>query len=296
MASGIHFRRGTTKHRIAYIAAGPSKAKLNLLCIHGWACQGSDYTYLFSSLVQSGDPSFQVCSIDLPGHGKSYTKMYPQAGIDTFAKAVLDFINEMEMESVVLMGHSMGARVILEAYLRSRGEDGQSKIAGLVFLDGSHYKFRKSVFNFDSSNEKSKTLSDEEKKDGMAEAFRTMFSNKTPVEFRETTIAHVKAIDLPYNQAMRKSFIEYDYDHTDNALEVVGKAGLPALNVQSTAVDEKNERVPLQPGEVSRWMKHVQDKMPHVKQVVVLDASHFPHVDQPDEVATAVRNFMDGLS
>ena len=295
MASDPHFRRGTSKHRIAYIAAGPSKTKLNLLCIHGWACQAADYTYLFSSLVQSRALSLQVWSIDLPGHGKSHTKMYPQAGIDTFAKAVLDFVNEMEMESVVLMGHSMGVRVILEAYLKSRGGNGQSKIAGLVFLDGSHYKFRKSVFNFDAGSEASKTLSDEEKKDGMAEAFRTMFSNKTPVEFRDATIAHVKAIDLPYNEAMRKSFIEYDYNHTDDSLKAVGKAGLPALNIQSTTVDEQNERVPLRVGEISRWMKHVQDKVPQVKQVTVLDASHFPHVDQSYEVATAVRDFMDGL-
>jgi pimeloyl-ACP methyl ester carboxylesterase len=130
----------------------------------------------------------------------------------------------------------------------------------------------------------------------MAEAFRTMFSSKTPVAFQEATIEHVKGIDLEYNEAMRKGFIEYDYLHTDDSLEAVGKAGLPLLNVQSTTVDEKNERVPLPPGEVSRWMKHVQEKVPQVRQVVVLDASHFPHVDQPAEVARAVREFVDGLA
>lgn len=295
MSSHIHFRRGTTKHRIAYIAAGPQNSRLNLICIPGWACQASDYTYLFTSLLKFENLAFQVWSIDLPGHGKSHTKLYPQSGIDTFAKAVLDFIQDMELEQAVLMGHSMGVRVILEGYLRSRQESGGSKISGLVFLDGSHYKFRKSQFNFDAGNEKSKNLTDEEKKEGMAEAFRTMFSDKTPLEFRESTIEHVKGIDLRYNQAMRKSFIEYDYDHTDDSLEAVGRAGLPVLNVQSTRVDEKNERVPLEPEEVSRWMQHVEEKVPEVKQVVVSDASHFPHVDQPDEVAKAVKGFVDRL-
>lgn len=301
MSSKPSFRRGTTRHRIAWIAAGPSKAKVNLLCVHGWACRAEDYTYLFSSLLRPapnlGDLNFQLWAIDLPGHGKSILgpKIYPEAGIDAFAKAVLDFILEMGLEQVVLMGHSMGVRVVLEAFMREKRDSSQPNIIGLAFLDGSHYKFRTSVFNFDASNEQSKTLSDEEKKDGMAEAFRTMFSEKTPMEFREATIAHVKGIDLPYNEAMRKSFIEYDYNHTDDSLEAVGKSGLPVLNIQSTTVDEKNERVQLQSGEISRWMKHVEEKVPQAHQVVVLEASHFPHVDEPDQVAAALEKFVNEL-
>jgi pimeloyl-ACP methyl ester carboxylesterase len=297
MSSEPQFQRGTTNHRLAYIAAGPQTAKINLLCIHGWACQASNFTYLFTSLLKTDSLNFQAFAIDLPGHGNSDTEMYPRAGIDTFAKAVLDFIAEMQLERVVLMGHSMGVRVILETYLQSRLRDdvGVETVAGLILLDGSHYKFRKSVFDFDVGNERNKALTAEEKKEGMAEAFRTMFSTKTPVAFRESTIRHVEGIDLKYNEAMRKGFIEYDYLHTDDSLEAVGRAALPVLNVQSTTVDEKNERVPLRPGEVSRWMKHVQDKVPQVKQVVVLDASHFPHVDQPAEVAAAVEEFVDGL-
>ena len=307
MSSQPNFRRGTTKHRIASIAAGPVKSKINLLCIHGWACQASDFTYLFTSLLQTHDLQFQVLSIDLPGHGKSHTKFYPQAGIEAFAAAVLDFISDMELDNVILMGHSMGVRVILETFLQSQksaaGQPSQAgdattaddtPISGLVFLDGSHYKFRKSVFNFDSGNERSKLLSDEEKKEGMAEAFRTMFSPKTPQDFQESTIAHVKGMGLEYNSAMRQSFINYDYERTDDALEAVGKIGIPVLNVQATSVDEKNERVPLKAGEVSRWMKHVEERVSQVKQAVVLESSHFPHVDQPAEVAKAVRGFAEG--
>lgn len=303
MSSQPIFRRGTTKHRIAYIAAGPAKSKINVLCIHGWACQASDFTYLFASLLQN-DVNWQVFSIDLPGHGKSHTKFYPRAGIESFAQAVLDFVSDMDLSNVILMGHSMGVRVILETFPQSQkpqsqsGEStdsGTSPILGLVFLDGSHYKFRKSVFAFDSGNERSKSLSDDEKREGMAEAFRTMFSPNTPTDFRESTIEHVKGMDLVYNSTMRQSFIDYDYEHTDDALASVGKSGVPVLNVQATSVDEKNERVPLQPGEVSRWMKHVEERVPQVKQVVVLESSHFPHVDQPAEVARAVSEFVDGM-
>ena len=299
MSSQPVFRRGTTQHRTAYFAAGPAKTKINLLCIPGWACQASDFTYLLTSLLQSQHLDFQALAIDLPGHGKSHPKFYPQAGIEAFAQAVRDFISDMELSNVVLMGHSMGVRVILEAFLHSRqsppDSPGKHPIAGLIFLDGSHYKFRTSVFTFDSGNEKSKSLSDEEKKEGMAEAFRTMFSPNTPTDFRESTISHVKSMDLEYNKAMRRSFIEYDYKHTDDALEAVGTSAVSVLNVQATSVDEKNERVPLQPGEVSRWMKHVEEKVPQIKQVVVMESGHFPHVDHPAEVAKAVREFVDGL-
>ena len=286
-------RSGTSSQRINYIACGPEKSKTGVICVHGWACQASDYKYLFDELVKHGI-SFQAIAISLPGHRGSSTNSYPAASIPAFAKAVTTFINELEIPKVILCGHSMGVRVILETWQQIQSS-GKPNVKGLVFLDGSHYKFRKSLFAFDSGDARSKSLSQEQRAEKIAEAFTRMFSPKTPPDFQASTIAHVKALDPEYNKAMRDSFIRYDYERMDDVLEEVGKAGLPVLNLQATNVDEENQRIPLKPGEDSRWMRFVREKVPQVKMVVVGESMHFPHVDQPVEVTGRVREFLREL-
>jgi pimeloyl-ACP methyl ester carboxylesterase len=207
---------------------------------------------------------------------------------------VLDVINELSLSNIVLAGHSMGVRMILETWQQAIAA-GKPTVKGLCFIDGSHYKFRKSLFAFDHGDPRSKTLTNEQKATGMAYAFKRMFSDNTPADFQEATLAHVRSMDMQYNEAMRKSFITYDYERMDDVLTAVGEAGNPVLSFQATNVDEQNQRRRLEPGERSQWMDFLQEKVPQIQQVVVDDAMHFPHVDQPAIVAERIRDFVESM-
>jgi pimeloyl-ACP methyl ester carboxylesterase len=189
----------------------------------------------------------------------------------------------------------MGMRLTLETWQQAQ-TSGQSNIKALCFLDGSHYKLRKSLFAFDPGDSRSKSLSPEDKAEQMGEAFRRMFSIKTPIDFQQEAVAHVKFIDLAYNEKMRKSFIMYDYKHLDEAMTSVGKAGIPALSLQATNVDEQNHRRSLEKGEWSPFMEHIKQHIPQVQQIVVEDSMHFPHVDQPAVVADILKDFIERRS
>ncbi|KAK3058020.1 hypothetical protein LTR09_001097 [Extremus antarcticus] len=240
------------------------------------------------------DLDFRAIAIDLPGHGTSSTKHYPTAGVGSFARAVLDLIDELSLPNVVLLGHSMGVRVIVETW-RQAISAGKPKLRGLCFLDGSHYKFRKSLFAFDSADARSASLSDEQKHEKMAEAFDRMLSPGTPSEFRQSALEHVKSIDLQYSEAMRSSFIQYDYDTMDDVLEKVGNTGVPVLSLQATGVDAQNQRAMLKEGQDSRWMQHVRKLVPEARTMIVKESGHFPHVDQPGVVANKLREFVQTL-
>lgn len=291
--SSLALRSGTSQKGIMYNACGPQDSKLTLVCVHGWACQATDCSYLFAELVRGG-LNVQAIAVSLPGHGGSSIDKYPIASMSAFAEAVNDLINELELPEVVLVGHSMGVRVVLEAW-RQSVTVGKPNVKGIIFLDGSHYKFRQSLFAFDSADARSSGLTQREKADKMAEAFARMFSPQTPREFQALVIAHVRAIDPEYNKAMRKSHIEYDYTSMDDGLEALGKSGLPFMNLQSSNVDDQNQRIPLIPNTLSRWMQFLQDTVPQVKQYVIEDAGHFPQVDQPAAVAARLREFVGAL-
>lgn len=279
---------------IQYISCGPTNSSLTLVCIHGWACRAADYSYIFSEFVRSNLP-FRAIALNLPGHDNSSAAAYPIAAISTFATAVLDLMTELSLQDVILVGHSMGVRVILETWQESRRYR-PPVVQGLCFIDGSHYGHRKSLFAFDKGNPQSASLSADQKHEKMVEAFERFFSSNTPAEFRDATTAHVKYIDLDYSGATRTSFIKYDREKMDDALAAVGQAGVPLLSFQATAVDEHNQRTPLQPGRRSKWMDLIAEKVPQVKQVIVEGSGHFPHVDQPALVAREIRTFAEARS
>ena len=189
----------------------------------------------------------------------------------------------------------MGVRVILETFHQRKKASGKLDVKGLVFLDGSNYRFRKSLFAFDSGDARSQSLSKEEKDAKIAEAFTRFFSHRTPVEFQQSALAHLKTLDNDYNQATRQSFITYDHSRMDDVLLELGESGIPVLNLQATDVDDHNQRIPLTPGQESEWMRSLRKMVPQVEQDVVGESGHFVQVDQAAEVAGRIREFVEGI-
>jgi pimeloyl-ACP methyl ester carboxylesterase len=67
-----------------------------------------------------------VYALDLPGHGECSSP--PESTIGGYAARVLDWMRVVEIDSAILVGHSMGAAIALTAALRS------DSIVGLILL------------------------------------------------------------------------------------------------------------------------------------------------------------------
>ena len=96
-----------------------------LVFIHGWSC---DRGYWVGQL-EPFSRDFQVVAVDLAGHGESGSgrEAWTIAAFGEDAAAVL---NELGLKRVVLIGHSMGGDVTVEAARRLRG-----RVAGIVWVD-----------------------------------------------------------------------------------------------------------------------------------------------------------------
>lgn len=109
--------------RIHYETAG--KGRPALLLVHCWTCDSSFWKDQVARLSRNR----QVVTLDLAGHGRSgrTRKDYTMEAFGQDVKAVAD---ELKLDRMVLVGHSMGGAVILEAAKRLGG-----RVVGLVPID-----------------------------------------------------------------------------------------------------------------------------------------------------------------
>ena len=98
-----------------------------LVFVHGLTCDGSDWSYQ----LRDFENEYQCLTVDLRGHGKSHGYGGP-LDLETHASDVNRVLRSLNISNAVLIGHSMGTRVIASAAIQSPDSAG-----GLVFVDGS---------------------------------------------------------------------------------------------------------------------------------------------------------------
>ncbi|MEI6252125.1 MAG: alpha/beta fold hydrolase [Mycobacteriaceae bacterium] len=98
-----------------------------LVFVHGFACDGTDWQAQVDALATR--TTVVVC--ELPGHGSS-PGTPAECTIEAYGIAVARALMELELRPAILVGHSMGCRVVLEA---SRVQP--YAVSGLVLVDGS---------------------------------------------------------------------------------------------------------------------------------------------------------------
>lgn len=96
-----------------------------LVFVHGWSC---DRTYWKAQMPAFAD-QHRVVAVDLAGHGESGTGR-PSWTMPALGGDVASVVEELGLERIVLVGHSMGGDVIVEAERLLPG-----RVAGLVWVD-----------------------------------------------------------------------------------------------------------------------------------------------------------------
>jgi len=81
-----------------------------LVFVHGWCCDKSYWDAQVPHFAQK----YRVVTLDLGGHGESGLNRKDWT-IEAFGNDVLAVVQKLKLPSVVLIGHSMGGSVIVEA-------------------------------------------------------------------------------------------------------------------------------------------------------------------------------------
>lgn len=108
---------------IAYEVHGQGEPALVL--VHGWSC---DRSY-WKEQIEYLSPQYRLVLVDLAGHGESGAgrKNYSMSAFGADVAAVVDSLG---LKKIVLVGHSMGGDVVVEAAKLLPG-----RVVGLVWVD-----------------------------------------------------------------------------------------------------------------------------------------------------------------
>jgi len=101
----------TPDHDLAILSAGEGTP---LVCIHGLGGTKSSFLPTVSALAPNG---FRVISVDLPGFGDSHKPNSGDYDAPWFARAIVQLLDELEIERAHLAGNSMGGRIAIETGL-----------------------------------------------------------------------------------------------------------------------------------------------------------------------------------
>lgn len=86
---------------------------LTLVFVHGWCCN----RHYWDCQVAALSPRFAVVCLDLAGHGESGSER-SRWSAGAFGEDVVAVVRHLGLRQVVLVGHSMGGSVIVEAARR----------------------------------------------------------------------------------------------------------------------------------------------------------------------------------
>src|SRR3954469_4279522 len=108
-----------------YLRAGAGAPPL--VFVHGFCCSHEDWLLQIDEFKSR----FEVVACDLRGHGLTPGRPH-ECSIEHYGGDVAALLSLLNLEKSVLIGHSMGCRVVLEAARLA-----PERVAGLVLIDGS---------------------------------------------------------------------------------------------------------------------------------------------------------------
>jgi pimeloyl-ACP methyl ester carboxylesterase len=245
-----------------------------LVFVHGFLCSHEDWRFQLKELQQS----HEVVACDLRGHGE--TPGRPQdCSIEHFGGDVMALVNNLELPNPVLVGHSMGCRVVLEA-----NRIAPERVAGIVLIDGSRFA------TGDPAAAEAAAQAQIEQMGYAAWAedlFRQMFLQSTPATERLVQRAVRQSAEI--GAALWPRSARWDAGTLEPALAAVRA---PVLVIQTTTRDaQTGKRGPLQAGQSTPWLELLRARLKEPRIEILPGLGHFPQLDTPERVNRLIAEF-----
>lgn len=251
-----------------------------LVFVHGLACAHEDWR----SQVNFFATSHHVISLDQRGHGRSVGHT---SGFDIahFGADVVALIANLDLPPVLLIGHSMGCRVVLEC-----ARVAPERVAGMVLIDGS----RLAMPSADIAHRVTLRAMQESGYDAFFEAlFTQMFTDASDPQTRQAIVTRARQLPQTVGLELTPQMFAWDAEFAEQALR---SAKMPVKVLQSTHLNENRVRESLRPGESTAWLELVKRLAPHAEIEVVPDIGHFTMIEAADDVNRHIASMLKKIA
>ena len=273
---------------IHYVHASAPSSAPALVFVHGALCTLEDWHFQLEFFTSRQD----VVALDLHGHGASD----PSPGrikVECFARDVLALCETLGLREVVLIGHSMGCRVLLQSWMNE-----PQRIKGLVFVDGAYLSpgllgsigaAERAALAHSARERAAEAYRDVEPAERARHGFAQMFYDPAHDAVRDAIVARAMSLPAYVARELMPDFAAWDVLHLERALSTIT---VPILVIATTYMNNQRERVSLAPGVETPWLRAVASLAPHAEIVRYHGRGHFPMIEQPDEINRVIESFL----
>jgi len=247
-----------------------------LVFVHGFACTHADWEHQQAHFAAQ-HPTYAP---DLRGHRETHA-LPEDCSIETYGADVAALLAGKELKDAVLIGHSMGCRVVLQACL-----DAPERIAAVALIDGS---YRGGSGDPAAAEQAARALIAET---GYAAFQRRLFEGMflTPGALSRRIVERAARLPEAIGAALYPRLARWDTATMDAAL---GALRVPLLVIQCTKMLPGLKRVPMQVGETSDWLDLVRHRVPQARIEIIPGMGHFPQLEVPEKVNRYLAELID---
>ncbi len=254
-----------------------------ILFIHGLGSSSFTWRHLYKYYSLE----YRVISIDLKGFGNSSKPINKDYLISDQANLVQQFINDLELKDITIIGNSFGGAVALSTYTNADFYT-KRKITKLILLDPAAYK--------------------QEKLPGYVALLQTPFLNKIALIFGpKNLIANIILKQIFYDDSLITNEMITTYGNflkgpkSHNALIQTAKSVSSDETIKLSS-SYKNIRIPVLIiwGEDDNVIKkqmgeQLNSDIPKSELVILENCGHVPQEESPDLTINIINDFFENL-
>jgi pimeloyl-ACP methyl ester carboxylesterase len=248
-----------------------------LVFVHGLACSSEDWR----AQTDHFSKSHEVVACDLRAHGRTPGRPH-ECSIEHYGGDVAALVNHLGLRKALLVGHSMGCRVVLEAARLD-----PERVAGLVLVDGS----RQGIGDPDAAERNARAALEANGYVAfMRPFFEAMFLERSALSERVVE----RALQLPEDvgSALYPRMARWDARSMEPAVRAVRA---PVLAVQSTYVNTERKRVPMALGDTTPFLDLLKAHVPNLRIEIVPGVGHFSQLEAPERLNRLIADFLEAV-
>jgi pimeloyl-ACP methyl ester carboxylesterase len=247
-----------------------------IVFVHGFACAHSDWSAQVAHLARR----HQTVAVDLRGHGSSLGTA-AECSIERYGADVAEVMGALGLPPAVLVGHSMGCRVVIEAALQA-----PVRTAGVVLVDGSQFApaMEDTLKGAFATPHGYATL--------IGTWFKDMFTAKSDAARAASIVERAGSLPRAIGEKVLLDAVRYD---TGRLAASMAALRVPAVAIQTTYSNEKRERRSMSKGQTTPYLDMLRTSIPSIRIEIIEDTGHFPQIDESAQTNALLDSFIATL-